>query len=654
MSKVVVDIDDAQERLIVHFRYTQDDIVRIRTVRGRHWDPEAKINTVPADLHTARELRVLFGDRMELTKDAHKWAGRLVRREQQREQLHVATDAELVSTPQLILDAISGVPLDLPGLPPKHPYGRQRPPRPYQRADIKLMSIASCMNCNDVGTGKTIETIGAIFEAGVYPDPILYMAPRRTLVSVWEREFGWFTDYRVLTSEDPTERHGLLRRVATTPAERVALGLIADDVRLVRYCTRDAREEWLKKNKGKQHKLHASVDYKGNWYRFRDADQKLLYDIEWGAVVVDEFHTTGLNNRLSLFSNSVRLLKAKRKWFNSGTPMGGKARRLWPVLNQIDRKVFSSEWHWIEDWLEVQEEEFYKKGDRGGMPTGKAKKVGNLRPGTEEQFYEAHRQYMTRRTKRDALPGLPDMVEILVETPMLLKQKRQYRDFDEDHEIIIGKKRLSGNIVLSQYTRLRQMADSALDWDQFYTKPVATHVSGKIEALLERLDENGIRPFVKSAEADSSSYEPGSRAYVGTIDVSFAEVVLKEIEAYGVECGLLTGKTKDSKPILERFESEDEAPYVIVMTMATGGSGLNLEQAGSAHALNDPWDPDQSYQFFGRGDRGSRERPLRCYTYRTPNTIQDYMAQVAGDKKITNNNILNFVSDIEYLRKEGR
>jgi SNF2 family DNA or RNA helicase len=90
---------------------------------------------------------------------------------------------------------------------------------------------------------------------------------------------------------------------------------------------------------------------------------------------------------------------------------------------------------------------------------------------------------------------------------------------------------------------------------------------------------------------------------------------------------------------------------VIVMTVQTGGSGLNLESANSAHLLDEPWDPDQQYQFFGRGDRGSRTTPLRCYTYRTPNSIQEYIAAVAGEKKITNNNVLRFAPQIEALRR---
>ena len=40
----------------------------------------------------------------------------------------------------------------------------------------------------------------------------------------------------------------------------------------------------------------------------------------------------------------------------SGTPIGGKPRRLWPILNFIDPKQYSSEWDWINEWLETEEQ----------------------------------------------------------------------------------------------------------------------------------------------------------------------------------------------------------------------------------------------------------------------------------------------------------
>jgi SNF2 family DNA or RNA helicase len=102
--------------------------------------------------------------------------------------------------------------------------------------------------------------------------------------------------------------------------------------------------------------------------------------------------------------------------------------------------------------------------------------------------------------------------------------------------------------------------------------------------------------------------------------------------------------------MLTHFADGTDKPFVIAMTIQTGGTALNLEDANSAHALDEAWDPDVMHQFFGRGDRGSRDKPLRCYTYRTPHSIQEYVAKVAGDKKLNNKTVLNYVKEIEALR----
>jgi SNF2 family DNA or RNA helicase len=570
---------------------------------------------------------------MQLGPAVRMWAKDQVKTERAMRNLAGANNAELEHVPQVIERVIAGRKVEHPSIPPGHVLRKKRPPRPYQRADIKMMAQHSVINANDVGTGKTLEAIGAIYEAQINPKPILIVAPRRSLVNVWQTEFQRFSDYYCWTSENPRERARLMKTFAGSVNEGVALALIADDLRLEKYRIVNNPPP------DKYDPLHACVDYKGNWYRFKSLSQALIFKVDFGAFIIDEFHTSGLPNRQTLFHLAAKLIKADYKWPMSGTPIGGKPRRLWPILNFIDPKQYTSEWRWMEEWLEINEEKVFVRGGRGRQQS--VKHVGGIRPGLEEEFFDKHRIHMVRRSKKEALPGLPDAVEIIVPTPMEGSQLAQYIEFDEAHEIVIGDKRLSGSIVLAQYTRLRQMANTRLEWDKFYTKPVATMNSCKLDHLLERLAENGII---------DKDYEPGARAYIGVLEVSFMNRVSEFLANNGIDNEMLHGGTKDSEPILKQFASDYERPFVIVMTIQTGGTALNLERANSAHALDEAWDPDVMHQFFGRGDRGARTTPLRCYTYRTPHSIQEYVAKVAGDKKINNRTILNYVKEIEELR----
>jgi SNF2 family DNA or RNA helicase len=87
------------------------------------------------------------------------------------------------------------------------------------------------------------------------------------------------------------------------------------------------------------------------------------------------------------------------------------------------------------------------------------------------------------------------------------------------------------------------------------------------------------------------------------------------------------------------------------MTIQKGGVSLNLEEARAAVALDESWNPDDMTQFFERGDRGSRTTPLLCVTMRTRDSIQEYIAEVADGKAITNRNAYQYA---ERLRAGGR
>lgn len=635
---VLVELNDTVDKIAVYFKYDQIDVDNIKKITGRRWDPDARHWTVPMDLRSARKLREIFGDRMRLGKAMRVWAREQVKVERNLRSLGNANDAELFNTPKPILDVIAGRPFEHPSIPKGHALRRKRDPRPYQRADIRMMAMANVINANDVGTGKTIEVIGAIYEGLIYPKPILVIAPRRTLVNTWQTEFGRFSDYKVWASEMPSQRQAYMEHIANDLEGDERNGhvvcLIADDVRFDKGFDIKARD--ILGEKARQDELHACADYKGNWYNFKNPTQRDFYGIHWGAVIIDEFHDVGLPNRNSLFSISVNRMVADRKWPMSATPIGGKPRRLWPILHYLDPKQFTSEWNWIHEFLEVTEDEVFMKGGHGRKRT--VKNVGGI--ADEEKFNKDHKLHIIRRTKKDALPGIPDAVDIIVPTPMTATQAKQYRQFDEDHEIVIGGKRLSGSIVLSQYKRLRQMANTTLSWDD-KDKPVATNDSGKLPYLMEMLNENGVR---------KTDYEPGARAYIGVLDIGFMWVVHQMLKSLAIENEVLHGGTKDSKPIVDRFNGSSDKPFVIVMTIQTGGTGLNLEKAGSAHALDEEWDPDVMHQFFGRGDRGARDTPLKCYTYRTPDSIQEYVAEVANNKILNNKTILDYIEEIEGMR----
>lgn len=642
--RIDAELSEDGRRIEVRFPYSAEAVRAIRGdghdpgVPGRRFVPRDKggpMWTVPADIDTGRRLREAFGQSLVLGPRLRAWGRAQVQRRRNLGTLALAQDAELERLPHdapLLLRALEGEALPELGLSRRHALSRARPRRGYQFADIAMMAQANVLNANQPGTGKTIEVIGALIEGGILrAGPHLVVAPVRALENTWAAEIGRWTELHIFTSENPrlrseevkrAEEWAFNNRVVSRGSGACFVVVNADMVR-ARKLGEDEPEP-----------PRADIifrDGRGNAYVAPETLRLLLSFERFASITIDEFHKLGLNNRGTLLHIGLSKLRAMsdRAFALSGTPMGGKPRKLWPVLNWLEPEVYSSFWRWADTWLEVNDNGF-------------GKVVGGIAAGREEEFYESHSHNLVRRLKRDALPGLPEQVEIIVLCDMSPRQRKVYKQFEEDAEALLGYRRVAASNVLSMYTRLKQFANATCKviGDK---EVVPTSDSPKLAELLAKLDGEGIRRH---------DPEPGARALVSSESKRFVAVVAAFLRDAGIDCDELTGDTKDSKPIIERFERGDERPYVIVMTIQTGGVSLNLEAAGSTHELDETWNPDDSEQFRDRADRGGRTEPLRCYMYRTRGTIQETIAEVAEAKRITNANILDIARKARALRVE--
>ncbi len=601
MLRATASLSADQRRIEVRFPYSPLGIEVSRDAGGK-WSPSKRAWTWPLDLTSARRLREAFGAGLTIAPDLRRWGKLEIRRQALFRQMAQARTAKL-----------RRIPKEMPEL------AAHLRRRPYQAADISIMARANMLNANEPGTGKTFEIIGTAVEAGLLDRPVLTLAPVRSIENTWAEELskaGY--PHPILASEDGSLRKDALSYAATLSEAGQPFWLVLnpDFARLKPIHDDD-----------KKTPVVARDPVSGKRYR---AAYPELFGISFGLIALDEFHKFGLTNTRSQFGLGARKLKGERLILSSGTPMGGKYKRLWAALNWIDPGTYGSWWRWAIQWLVMTDKGFGKHVH------------DQIQPGREEEFRRAHAHHMIRRTKLRELPGCPPKVHRVIMCGMTAQQKRQYESFDEEAEIRINNKRLAGHGLLAEWTRLRSFANATCRVTRKNNgklRVLATQDSGKLPYLIDALDEVGVR------KADP---EPGARAIVGTMDKPFAYVTAAHLEQKGIDTDTLTGDTKDSKEIIRRFRSSDPKPYVIVMTIQTGGVSLNLESAGSIHALDESWDPDDMTQFFDRGDRGSRERALLCFTYRTRDTIQEHIAEVASGKEINNQNVYKVR---ELLRK---
>lgn len=569
--------------------------------------------TVSLDLETARRLREVVGEGLTLGKGIEAWGRDERRAQRQLASISSGSDAQLENV------AAS----DAAWL------------RAYQRADVKHMALQDVINANQPGVGKTVETIFATVEAGT-PGPHIVVCPTSLFKDPWRNELAaHLPGARVLYGDSPAERRGSINFVWMEQTQRpggaedIWLLLNPEMIRVRKVEAEEAVPAGVK---------ILSKDHKGNAYVPKgdpDSADALLFEINWGWVVADEFHKFGLGgDRNTQYARGLAALRknSQRAAALSGTPTGGKPIRLWGPLNFTNPDKYPAKWRWAQMWLTNAD-------GNGPVEPGAGTGIGGIQPGRDQEFYDAHSKVLLRRTRAEALPGMPPKQIIDLSVPMTPKQRKVYDTFVREAEASVEGGRVSADGVLAEYARAKQFANALCKIEGGEVRP--TPESGKLAVLLDKLDTFGVR---------KTDPEPGVRAIVASESQRFVVLLEEYLVAQGLNVRRLDGTVtnKKSDPARDNVidwykEVEDGTPgsheaRVLVMTTETGGVGLNLGMTGSIHVMDETWNPDDQEQLEDRGMR-NRTTPLIVLYYRTEDSIQEYihdigLAKVKQNKKV--------------------
>lgn len=474
--------------------------------------------------------------------------------------------------------------------------------RPYQLVDIEFGAHVEngILNMSDPGMGKTFETIGIPYEAGIAEGPKLVIAPIDTMEAVWQQ---WLEEF----VHDET--------ILIWPERRL------DQENMIEQVRELARTNWP------------------FWFVLNPAQvlpqrrvyQNALRMIHWKYLVVDEFHLCGLAVRPKFHQGAairgktaaaLAALKADKKVVTSATPISGKFWKVWPILNFLAPDDFTSFWNWANRWLLT-----------GTDPSGH-RTVGDLRPDLEEAFYRAHSRYLIRR--RDTRERKANNIWVKMEE----YQAKQYAEFAEKAEVKIEEEHLVGVGILAEYTRLRQFAIAAQRLENSIPYPTAK--SGKFPEMERLLHQHGIG----GPEDDGRS-----QAIIYTQFTKVAKFVAGYLAERGIETAVISGgqKREERRSLVAAFERRNEPrqrkrgpfPRVLCIQTKTGGVGITLDQSDVMIFLDETWTPDDTrVQAEGR----NRQNSATIYYIRTRDTIEEYVYSLNLQKQITN-------SDLRELRE---
>jgi SNF2 family DNA or RNA helicase len=587
-SLVKLDIAPTGNAVDVTFPYDSLRVALMRTIPGARFfgkDRGGPFWRVPLDLTTMRRMRRAFPD-MALSRELRVWGHKEVHKEQMLGEMSTSASADL---PELEAR-----------LPQLHTFASSRP---YQMADIAFMAAAeNVLNANAPSLGKTIETIGAIFEAGHdHSDGAhLIIAPITSLDVVWRYELKRWTNFPVL---------------------------IASGSRALRY---QVLKEAIRLSK--LHKPFFLVINPAMVRQLTPHDKALsfpqLQQIPWKTVVIDEFHKCGLGNPQTSTRAGLMQIKADRKIALSGTPIGGKAIKLWGVLNWLYPDVFTSKWRWADEWLGVTKNQW-------GSTIGREVFSHRL-----AEFTKVHARYMVRRTKEEVRKELPDKnrIDIWCDMATHPEQQTQYRKFEKDAFLRMDEAESEGTLsatsVLAEYTRLRQFAIAKQTLKEGEI-PFPTTVSCKLEQL-ERIIEDHVGGDLKNPEGTEQIVVFSQFSKV----VDMVEEHLRT--KYNLKTAKLTGATKedDRANMIRTFElqkTDDPKIRVLCISTTAGGVAITLNNSNAVIFMDETFVPDDQEQAEDR----NRNNTATIYYIRTKNTIEERVKALTDSKAITNYTLLD-------------
>jgi superfamily II DNA or RNA helicase len=215
--------------------------------------------------------------------------------------------------------------------------------------------------------------------------------------------------------------------------------------------------------------------------------------------------------------------------------------------------------------------------------------VENQKPGVPSPLLRA-KPFVLRRTKKLILKDLPPKTESDIYLDLSEEQKRLYTAaVAEVRQEVMDAYRdkpaqLAGITALAALTRLRQICISPSIFKEGYNER-----SPKLTTLLEKLQE---------------LKEEGYAALVFSQFTRALDLAQAACEEDGIDYFRMDGSTPtpQRQKLVEAFQQED-GPQVFLISLKTGGAGLNLTRASYVFHLDPWWNPAVENQASDRAHR---------------------------------------------------
>ena len=481
--------------------------------------------------------------------------------------------------------------------------------RPYQLAGVKWLvqlyenQLGACL-ADDMGLGKTLQTITALLYAKEQQGK--QTAPRPDV----SRQLGLF--------EAPADNDFLkpLNALIILPASLVfnweaEIQKFAPSLQVYRHTGPKRYND---------RRLLQRFDVILTTYQTALRDVEVLKQLEFEYIILDE--SQQIKNKDSKVFKAINELEARHKISLSGTPIENSLSDLWAQMQFINPMLLGSYNFFKREFItpieKYQDEEKKNRLRRLAAP------------------------YLLRRTKEEVARDLPPLTTKLFYSEMTSEQKRLYEREKSAARNFLLENYQGGDPkfrfqVLQSLTKLRQLANHPKLTIENYEKE-----SGKFNDVMEHWD------VVRRG---------GHKALIFSSFVKHLELYRQEFESHNLSYAWLTGSqnSQQREAAIRSFqENPDVQPFLV--SIKSGGTGLNLTAADYVFILDPWWNPTTEQQAIARAHRIGQDKHVIAIKFITKDSIEEKILKLQEKKSQLAEDIIGEVGkasfskgDIEYL-----
>lgn len=311
-------------------------------------------------------------------------------------------------------------------------------------------------------------------------------------------------------------------------------------------------------------------------------------------VILDE--SQNIKNLNSQISRAVMLLNAEHRLALSGTPIENNLTELYSLFRFLNPSMFGSPDEFNRNYATP----IQKNNDRDALYELKKK------------IYP----FILRRLKKDVLKELPEKVEQTI-----------YVDMSDEQKIFYEQRRR-----FYHETVKAEIAQNGIKKSQFFILQAISELR-QIASIPESKSENGIISPKREVLVEQllDLIANNHKALVFANFLNALDCIAEDLEKAGVDYMLMTGATRDRKQLVERFQ-EDESCKVFLLTLKTGGIGLNLTAADYIFIFDPWWNRAAENQAIDRTHRIGQDKTVFAYKLITRGTIEEKILKLQEQK----------------------